>query len=222
MSTHQPRERASTSTSGARERGQSSHGRAGDRGEVHVRHDGRGTARAAVTADEIAEYAEFLSFGTNDLTQTTFAMSRDDAESSFLMRYLRRRNPTGEPVCDSRCRRCRETDELSGDRRAQDPTGHRSRRLRRARRRPHVDFDMSSVRSGLRQLLSVPSSRRPPGSGTGRSSVGNRGTVTGATPTTSWERTIASNRFSWRRQISRLVFRARVFQTETVLNPWSS
>jgi pyruvate,orthophosphate dikinase len=44
--------------------------------------------RAALTADEIAEYAEFLSFGTNDLTQTTFAMSRDDAESGFLMRYL--------------------------------------------------------------------------------------------------------------------------------------
>lgn len=44
--------------------------------------------RAALTADEIAEYAEFLSFGTNDLTQTTYGMSRDDAESSFLMRYL--------------------------------------------------------------------------------------------------------------------------------------
>ncbi len=44
--------------------------------------------RAALTADEIAEYAEFLSFGTNDLTQTTFAMSRDDAESGFLIRYL--------------------------------------------------------------------------------------------------------------------------------------
>ena len=44
--------------------------------------------RAALTADQIAEYAEFLSFGTNDLTQTTFAMSRDDAESGFLMRYL--------------------------------------------------------------------------------------------------------------------------------------
>jgi pyruvate,orthophosphate dikinase len=44
--------------------------------------------RAALTADEIAEYAEFLSFGTNDLTQMTFAMSRDDAESGFLMRYL--------------------------------------------------------------------------------------------------------------------------------------
>jgi pyruvate,orthophosphate dikinase len=44
--------------------------------------------RAALTADQIAEYAEFLSFGTNDLTQMTFAMSRDDAESGFLMRYL--------------------------------------------------------------------------------------------------------------------------------------
>lgn len=44
--------------------------------------------RAALTADQIAEYAEFFSFGTNDLTQTTFAMSRDDAESSFLNRYL--------------------------------------------------------------------------------------------------------------------------------------
>jgi pyruvate,orthophosphate dikinase len=44
--------------------------------------------RAALTADQIAECAEFLSFGTNDLTQTTFAMSRDDAESSFLNRYL--------------------------------------------------------------------------------------------------------------------------------------
>jgi pyruvate,orthophosphate dikinase len=44
--------------------------------------------RAALTADQIAEYAEFLSFGTNDLTQMTFAMSRDDAESGFLMHYL--------------------------------------------------------------------------------------------------------------------------------------
>ena len=43
--------------------------------------------RAALTADEMAEYAEFYSFGTNDLTQTTFGMSRDDAESKFLMEY---------------------------------------------------------------------------------------------------------------------------------------
>ena len=44
--------------------------------------------RAALTADEIAEFAEFFSCGTNDLTQTTFAMSRDDAEAKFLLRYV--------------------------------------------------------------------------------------------------------------------------------------
>lgn len=44
--------------------------------------------RAALVADEIAEYAEFFSFGTNDLTQTTFGFSRDDAEAKFLHKYL--------------------------------------------------------------------------------------------------------------------------------------
>jgi citrate lyase beta subunit len=44
--------------------------------------------RAALRADEIAEYADFFSFGTNDLTQTTLGMSRDDAEGKFLTFYL--------------------------------------------------------------------------------------------------------------------------------------
>ena len=44
--------------------------------------------RAALTADEIAEYAEFFSFGTNDLTQMTFGFSRDDAEGKFLGHYV--------------------------------------------------------------------------------------------------------------------------------------
>jgi pyruvate,orthophosphate dikinase len=44
--------------------------------------------RSALTADEIAEYAEFFSFGTNDLTQTTFGISRDDAEAGFLIEYM--------------------------------------------------------------------------------------------------------------------------------------
>ena len=44
--------------------------------------------RAALTADQLAEYASFISFGTNDLTQTTFGVSRDDAESGFLIKYL--------------------------------------------------------------------------------------------------------------------------------------
>ena len=44
--------------------------------------------RAALTADEIAQYAEFFSFGTNDLTQMTFGFSRDDAEGKFLNKYV--------------------------------------------------------------------------------------------------------------------------------------
>jgi pyruvate,orthophosphate dikinase len=44
--------------------------------------------RAALLADRIAPYADFMSFGTNDLTQTTLAFSRDDAEGKFLTRYL--------------------------------------------------------------------------------------------------------------------------------------
>jgi pyruvate,orthophosphate dikinase len=47
--------------------------------------------RAALTADEIAEQAEFFSFGTNDLTQTTFAISRDDAEGKFLLQYVEKK-----------------------------------------------------------------------------------------------------------------------------------
>ncbi len=44
--------------------------------------------RACVTADQIAKYAEFFSFGTNDLTQMTFGYSRDDAEGKFMAKYL--------------------------------------------------------------------------------------------------------------------------------------
>jgi pyruvate,orthophosphate dikinase len=47
--------------------------------------------RAALTADEIAKSAEFFSFGTNDLTQTTYGISRDDAEGKFLLDYVSRK-----------------------------------------------------------------------------------------------------------------------------------
>ena len=67
--------------------------------EVRAAHPGRrvrpkiGTMievpRAALTADEIAQYADFFSFGTNDLTQTGYALSRDDA-GKFLPEYIER------------------------------------------------------------------------------------------------------------------------------------
>ncbi|MBN1874805.1 MAG: pyruvate, phosphate dikinase [Anaerolineae bacterium] len=44
--------------------------------------------RAALTSDEIAPYAQFFSFGTNDLTQMTYGYSRDDAEGKFLLKYV--------------------------------------------------------------------------------------------------------------------------------------
>ncbi|MGE5397405.1 MAG: pyruvate, phosphate dikinase [Chitinophagales bacterium] len=47
--------------------------------------------RACVVADEIASEAEFFSFGTNDLTQTTFGFSRDDAEGKFIPVYLEKK-----------------------------------------------------------------------------------------------------------------------------------
>jgi pyruvate,orthophosphate dikinase len=46
--------------------------------------------RAALTAGEIAGLAQFFSFGTNDLTQMTFGISRDDAERHFLLQYVER------------------------------------------------------------------------------------------------------------------------------------
>ena len=46
------------------------------------------TPRAALTAGEIARYSDFFSFGTNDLTQTTFGFSRDDVEAKFIPKYI--------------------------------------------------------------------------------------------------------------------------------------
>jgi len=56
--------------------------------------------RAALTAGQIAAVADFFSFGTNDLTQTTFGMSRDDAEGKFLLKYVEGLEEPGlsEPV----------------------------------------------------------------------------------------------------------------------------
>ena len=53
--------------------------------------------RAALTASEIAEHADFFSFGTNDLTQMTMAISRDDAEASFLLAYQAREIVAANP-----------------------------------------------------------------------------------------------------------------------------
>lgn len=53
--------------------------------------------RAALVAGEVAAIAQFFSFGTNDLTQTTFGYSRDDAEGKFLAEYVQQQVLTANP-----------------------------------------------------------------------------------------------------------------------------
>ncbi|MFH0779703.1 MAG: putative PEP-binding protein, partial [Parcubacteria group bacterium] len=53
--------------------------------------------RACTNANELAEYAQFFSFGTNDLTQTTFGYSRDDASKSFIPVYLEKKILKDDP-----------------------------------------------------------------------------------------------------------------------------
>ena len=93
------------------------------------------TPRAAIRADEIAEEADFFSFGTNDLTQMTFGFSRDDVESRMMPAYLEqgllKRNPfetidqTGVGELVQHRRRARSPDQARPQ----------ARRVRRARRR---------------------------------------------------------------------------------------
>ena len=90
--------------------------------------------RAALTADKIAEEAEFFSFGTNDLTQMTFGFSRDDA-GKFLDAYYKAKIYESDPFAklDQEERRTVSTD--GSKERPRYPSGHQTGHLRRTRRR---------------------------------------------------------------------------------------
>ena len=123
--------------------------------------------RACVRADEIAEHADFFSFGTNDLTQTALGFSRDDAEGKFLTRYLEdgvlERNPF-------------ETIDQGGVgdlmriavERGRSVEGHQDGHLRRARRRAEVGRVLPRARPRVRVVLAVPRPARAPRRGPGR------------------------------------------------------
>ena len=118
--------------------------------------------RACIRADEIAEVADFCSFGTNDLTQTTLGFSRDDAEGKFLTYYLEHgileRNPfevlDQEGVGDLM--------RIAIERARGVKPGSEAGDLRRARRRAAVGRVLPRARARLRQLLAVPGAARPP------------------------------------------------------------
>ena len=121
------------------------------------------TPRAALRADEIAEEADFFSFGTNDLTQMTFGFSRDDVESRMMPAYLEqgllKRNPFETIDHDG----VGELVRIGAERGRQTKPEAQARRVRRARRRPRVDRPLLRRRPRLRQLLAVPGADRPAG-----------------------------------------------------------
>ena len=100
--------------------------------------------RAAITANKIAEAADFFSFGTNDLTQTTFGLSRDDA-GKFLPRLYRAGYPAEGPVRVARHRGRRRDDPDRRRQGARDQAAFENGYLRRARRRPGLDHVLRGV-----------------------------------------------------------------------------
>ena len=117
--------------------------------------------RAALTAHRIADAADFFSFGTNDLTQTTWGFSRDDVESTVFAAYLEKGVFTISPF---------ETIDADGIGRLVEIAAEEGRRpsrtsssgLRRARWRSGVHPLLPPHRAGLRVLLTVPAAGRPP------------------------------------------------------------
>ena len=126
--------------------------------------------RAALTADEIAREAQFFSFGTNDLTQTTWGLSRDDA-GRFLPYYLEHGIIEDDPVPGARPGRRRQADRDGLPARPEDPAGSQARHLRRAWRRAAVGGVLRQPGDELRELLALPGADRP----AGRGAVGARG-----------------------------------------------
>ena len=118
--------------------------------------------RAALTADKIAEQADFFSFGTNDLTQMTFGFSRDDI-NTFLPDYLKQELLPVDPFqsLDTAASASWSRWRVTKGRATQE--GPQGRHLRRTRRRPGVDRLLPQGRPGLRELLAVPRADRPAG-----------------------------------------------------------
>ncbi len=116
--------------------------------------------RACLRAGDIAANADFFSFGTNDLTQTTIGLSRDDAEGSFLPSYLSNADPHAQSLRDDRRARRRR----AGQDRGRAGPGHQARPtagdMRRARRRPREHRVLRLGRTRLCELLAVPRSHR--------------------------------------------------------------
>ena len=124
------------------------------------------TPRAALRAGDLAASSAFLSFGTNDLTQMTYGLSRDDA-GRFMRDYVNRGVFPEDPFHSLDLEGVGELMLIAAKRgRAQQP-GRGARPLRRARRRPVLGALLQGRGLRLRLLLAVPRADRPPRRGAG-------------------------------------------------------
>ncbi len=128
--------------------------------------------RAALMAGDIAQSAEFFSFGTNDLTQTTFGISRDDA-ASFLGTYVARGILPIDPFVSLDRDGVGELVKIGVAARTQDASGPEGRHLRRTWRRSGVGRLLQRRRSRLRVVLALPRADRAPRSRAGRARQGS-------------------------------------------------
>ncbi len=117
--------------------------------------------RAALHAGEIAGEAEFFSFGTNDLTQTTFGISRDDA-GSFLDEYVAKGILPRDPFVTLDQEGVGELVQIAAERGRKTRPESEARHLRRAWRRSGIDRVLRRGRARLRLLLALPRADRAP------------------------------------------------------------
>ena len=94
--------------------------------------------RAALMADSIAKYADFFSFGTNDLTQTTFGLSRDDS-ARFLSNYIEHKIVPEDPFQVLDRDGVGQLVRIGTERGRSAKPGSQSRHLRRTRRRSFIN-----------------------------------------------------------------------------------
>ena len=131
--------------------------------------------RAAIVADKIAEVADFFSFGTNDLTQTVFGLSRDDA-GKFLPQYVEQGILPKDPFVSIDVEGVGAMVRIAVRARAADEEPPEARHLRRARRRSGIDRVLPGGRAGLRVVQPVP---RAGGAAGGRAGGAGRWRATG-------------------------------------------
>ena len=129
--------------------------------------------RAALKAGEIAETAEFFSFGTNDLTQTAFGISRDDA-ASFLGIYTAKGILPADPFVSIDRDGVGELDPHRRRARPQGAAKSQARHLRRARRRSGFGRVLPRGRARLCVVLAVPRADRAACRGAGGAGKGRR------------------------------------------------